>query len=183
MRRFMTLVLSSGLLLAAPHALAAQGRGGRGNGPPGDRGQLAQEFRERLAALVQKQLGLSDDQMRRMSEVNQKWDARRRDLVRRDRANRMALRQQLLNNPSPDQNKVAQLVKESIQIERERVDLTEHEQADLAKFLTPVQRAKYLGIQDQMRRRVEQFRNRPGFGTDSTGAARGRGRRPPPRNP
>jgi Spy/CpxP family protein refolding chaperone len=180
MRRFFALALTGGMLLSAPSALSAQGRGGRGNGPPGERGQLAQEFRERLAAVMQKQLGLTDDQTKRMSEVNQKWDSRRRDLVRRDRANRMALRQQLLDNPSPDQDKVAQLVKESIQIERERVDLMEHEQADLAKFLTPVQRAKYLGIQDQMRRRVEQFRDRPGFANDSTGAARGRGRRPPP---
>lgn len=180
MFRSIVVALTGAVMLTSPQALLAQGRGGgRGNGPPADRGQLAQEFRERLAAVMQKQLGLNEDQMRKMSEVNQKYDVKRRDLVRRDRDNRMQLRKALLDDPAPDQNRVAQLVKESIQIERERVDLTEHEQVDLSKFLSPVQRAKYLGFQDQMRRRVEQYRDRPGFAGDSTATGRGRGRRPP----
>jgi hypothetical protein len=69
---------------------------------------------------------------------------------------------------------------EQFKFERERIDLTEAEQRDLAKFLTPVQRARYLGVQEQMRRQMDQMRarGREGLGEPPPGGVRGR--RPPP---
>jgi len=80
---------------------------------------------------------------------------------------------------------VNQLLRDMARIQRDRLDLLDNEQADLAKFLTPVQRAQYLGLQEQVRRRVEEVRDRPAFMNDSTAppggfGMRGRGRRPPP---
>jgi len=47
-------------------------------------------------------------------------------------------------------------------IQRTRIDLAEQEQRDLAKFMQPAQRAGYLALQEQLRRRVEQMRRRRG---------------------
>ena len=45
-----------------------------------------------------------------------------------------------------------------LQLQRQRLDLMADEQKDLAGFLTPVQRAKYAALQEQIRRRVENAR-------------------------
>jgi len=180
MRRFVLVCLLATSAVATPHALTAQRA--RGNRlPPGERmrpqerAQLEQRFRERLAVVVQQQVGLNDEQMRRLSEVNQRYETKRLELVRRERETRIAMRRELMENASPNEDRVAQLLQESTRIQRERLDLVEAEQADLGKFLTPSQRARYLGIQEQMRRRIEELRDRPPF-VDEQG--RGAGRRP-----
>ena len=61
-----------------------------------------------------------------------------------------------------NQNKVGQLLDETLNLERQRLDLVQSEQRELAKFLTPVQRAKLFGIQNEMRRRTQEMRMRPG---------------------
>jgi len=48
-----------------------------------------------------------------------------------------------------------------IEVQRARVLLLETEQQELTAFLTPLQRAKYLGIEEQMRMRAEQVQGRP----------------------
>jgi Spy/CpxP family protein refolding chaperone len=172
-------------LLIGPGSAGAQPPRGRGDRMPPDRAQLDRRLREGLANVVQRQLGLNDDQLRQLSEVNQRYETRRRELVRRERETRMAMRRELMGQAAPNEDRVAQLLQESSRIQRERFELIDAEQNDLARFLTPSQRAKYLGIQEQMRRRIEEMRDRPAF-MDSQGArpggpgARGRGRRPPP---
>lgn len=162
--------------ITAPPA-SAQDRG-RGR-PQGDRAQLEQQLRQRLASVVRERLGLNDEQMRRLSEVNQKYDTLRRDLIRREFALRRGLRHQLMEAGTASDDSVARLLNEQLRIQRARVDLLEAEQRDLAQFLTPVQRARYLGIQEQMRRQVEQLRGRPPFMDDRDGPG-DRRRRPPP---
>jgi hypothetical protein len=60
---------------------------------------------------------------------------------------------------SANQAKVSQLLDQSVQIQRQRLDLLQSEQRELGKFLNPVQRAKYLGLQTEMRQRAQQMRN------------------------
>ncbi len=180
MRRLILASLVTAIAAALPHPAAAQR--GRGQAPP-DRVALEQRFRDRLASVVQKQVGLSDDEMRRLAEVNQKYEPLRLNLVRRERQARMALRKELMESGAPSEDRVAQQLQELARIQHERLDVTDNEQADLARFLTPSQRAKYLGLQEQTRRRIEQFRDRPGFVDDSLGGrpgAPGRGRKRPP---
>lgn len=167
-------------LVAAP--LSAQGGRGRMAMPPGggNRANLEQEFKDRLASVVKERLALSDEQMLRLTEVNQKYDRLRFNLLLRDRVNRMGLRKQLLESASPEEERVSQLLAETQRIARERLELQESEQADLSKFLSAVQRARYLGLQEQIRQRVEQFRGRPPFMSDSAAGPPGRGRRRPP---
>ena len=174
------------LVVAPSYRADAQPTRGRGRIPP-DRAQLDRRLREGLATVVQRNLGLNDDQMRQLSDVNQKYELRRRELNRRERDTRLAMRRELMGDSTstPNEERIAQLLQESSRIQRERLDLIDSEQNDLARFLTPSQRAKYLGIQEQMRRRIEEMRERPpfvdsGMGRGAPGAARGRGRRPPP---
>jgi Spy/CpxP family protein refolding chaperone len=175
--------LASLVVLPWCHADAQPARG-RARIPP-DRAQLDRRLREGLATVVQRNLGLNDDQMRQLSDVNQKHELRRRELNRRERDTRLAMRRELMGDSTPNEERIAQLLQESSRIQRERLDLIDSEQNDLARFLTPSQRAKYLGIQEQMRRRIEEMRERPpfvdsGMGRGAAGPGRGRGRRPPP---
>jgi Spy/CpxP family protein refolding chaperone len=151
-------------------------RGGRVN-----REQLEQRFRLRLATLLKTQLGLTDEGMRQLSDVNQRFDRQRRDVNRREMMTRRSIRDEVLKRDSADGARIDQLLAEQFKIERERLDLTEAEQRELSKFLTPVQRAKYLGVQEQIRREMDQLRGR---GMSPMGLPPGGvnqpGRRPPP---
>jgi len=184
--RSLKLGLLSALLVVSPLSVsdaqrARQGGGGdrQGEGRM-NRQQLEQRFRMRLSNLLKTQLGLTDDGMRQLSEVNQRFDVQRRELNRRDMMNRRAMRDEVVKGDSGDAAKVERLMAEQFKIDRERIDLTEAEQRDLAKFLTPMQRARYLGVQEQLRREMDQLRGRgrEGFGEPPQGGMRGR--RPPP---
>ena len=177
--------LLSALLVVSPLSVseaqrARQGGGGeRQEGARANRQQMEQRFRLRLATLLKTQLGLTDDGMRQLSEVNQRFDVQRRELNRRDMMNRRSQREEVLKQDSANAGRLEQLIAEHFKIERERIDLTEAEQRELSKFLTPMQRARYLGVQEQLRREMDQLRGRgrEGFGEPNQGAPRGR--RPP----
>jgi len=70
-----------------------------------------------------------------------------------------------------------------LEIQKRLLQLMESEQRELATIMTPVQRAKFTALQEQIRRRVEQMRQRrvPLFesDTESAGAARRPARRLP----
>lgn len=148
LRRTFVLLLASSLL--APPA-AAQGAG---------RGRLEQQVRERIGRVVQQQLGLTEAETQRLQGVNQRYEGQRRDLMRQEREARMSLRREVLRGDSADQKRTDALLGTLLEVQRKRLELVEGEQRELARFLTPVQRAKYLALQDQMRRRVEEMRQR-----------------------
>lgn len=179
MTRHLQLGLLAGALIIAPISTSAAQRGDRGQGRP-NREQLEQRFRMRLATLLKTQLGLTDDQMRQLSEVNQRFDRQRRDLNRREIMARRTIRDEVLRQDSADVAKIEQLMADQFRIERERIDLTEAEQRELARFLTPVQRAKYLGVQEQVRREMDQIRGRGMPGMPGPNDGRGTERRRPP---
>jgi len=149
--------------LQAQPGMPAEGRAG-----------LERRFRERLAEVVRRRLNLNESQMRQLGEVNNRYERERMVLLRDERQMRQALRAEVLAGDSADQTKVAGLLDRALRIQRQRLDLTEREQRDLASFMTPVQRAKYVGIQDDLRRRLEEIRQQRRAGA-SNGA-----RRPPP---
>ena len=153
----MNAILGIVLALATLFALAgpAHAQGGA------NRGRLEQQVRERIGRVVQQQLGLTDAEAQRLQQVNQRYEAQRRDLVRQEREARVGLRRELQRGDSADQARTDTLLGALLQLQRRRLELVQAEQRDLAQFLTPVQRARYLALQDQMRRRVEEMRQRP----------------------
>jgi TolA-binding protein len=140
------------------------------SGPPG-RQALEQRVRQRMAAVVQQRLGLTADQMRRLGEVNREMEAQRRTLHQQERDVRIGLRAEVMRGDSANQDRVAGFVDQLIDVQRRRIELLSREQRALASFMTPVQRAKYLALQDQLRRRMEEMRGRPGRGGQRRGGA------------
>jgi protein CpxP len=145
-------------------APAVQGRAG-----------LERQFRERFAEVVRRRLDLDESQMRQLGQVNDRYERERMMLMRDERQMRQALRAEVLAGDSADQAKVSALLDRALAIQRRRLDIAEREQRDLAAFMTPVQRAMYVGIQDDLRRRLEDFRQQRRSGAPGPG-----GRRPPP---
>ncbi len=144
-------------------------------GRPGDaqprRQMLEQRLRERTGELVRRRLQLNDDQMTRLQATNRQFEQQRGALMMKERDVRRELRQQLSSGVA-DQNRVALLLDQAMQIERQRLDLTQNEQREMAKFLNPVQRAKLFGLQNEMRRRAQELRAGQ-MGRPGPGASRG----------
>ena len=146
------------VLVIAASAAGAQGP----QGPNPRREMLEQRLRERTGEIVQRRLGLNETQMRQLQSANQQFEARRAQLFTRERDVRRSLRSELQLGDKANQTKVGQLLDETLTLERQRLDLVQNEQRELAKFLTPVQRAKLFGLQNEMRRRTQELRARQG---------------------
>lgn len=147
---FLALVTASGIA-------RAQQRGAPGEDAQ-KRAMLEQRLRERTGNLVKQRLQLTDDQMRRLQAANSQFEKQRTALFTQEREVRREMRQQILAGDRANQNRVAQLLNQMMQLERQRLDLTQSEQAELSKFLTPVQRAKLLAVQTGLRRREQELR-------------------------
>lgn len=166
------------VLLGAGSAVEAQAqRQGRDSVPAQRRVELERQVRQRIAAVVKERLELTDAQAQQLQAVEGRSELRRRDLMQREMRLRRDLRQQLSPGVAADQQRVASLLDQIMAVHRERVAITEQEQRELARFLTPVQRAKYLGLQGELRRRIEGMRQR------GEAMRRRDGVRPPPRGP
>jgi Spy/CpxP family protein refolding chaperone len=170
MRR-LVVTLALTLAIGAPLAAGAQAPPPQA---PDARAAAQQRLRQRLARLLRERVGLSDDQLRRLGSVSQRFDARRQELFREERTARQALRREL-STESADQTRVAAQIDQLFAVQRRRLDLAAEEQRELAGFMTPVQRARYLALQEHLRRRTEEMRRRRGGGPP-----RGAGRRGPP---
>ena len=142
-----------------------------------NRAALEQQLRVRTAQVMRRRLGLNDAQMAQLQTVNGRYAPQMAGLVRQERETRQALRAQLTASV-PDQAVVGQLIDTLIRLQRERVTMLESEQKDLAAFLTPVQRAKYMALQAQIKRATDQMRRRLDGGS---GALRDTARIRPPR--
>jgi hypothetical protein len=88
-------------------------------------------------------------------------ESQRRLLNEQERDVRVGLRAEVMRGDSANQERVARQVDQLIDVQRKRIDLLAREQRALAAFMTPTQRAQYLAIQDQVRRRMEDMRGRP----------------------
>lgn len=132
------------------------------------RAALERRFRERGEQIVRQRLGLTGEQMRRLREVNQRVNGERRTLLLRERDARIELRGELAKGSGADQARVAALIAQVQQLQRERLALNEQEQRELATFLTPVQQAQFVGLQEQLRARMRELRARAAQG-DSGG--------------
>jgi hypothetical protein len=127
------------------------------------RAELEQQIRQRMARMLKERVGLDDAQFEKTVAVNRRFDERRRALVEQERDVRIGMRQEVMLEEQANQDRVARLLDQAIQVQRLRLQLMEDEQRALAEFLTPVQRAKYMAVQEQIHRALEEMR-RPGAG-------------------
>src|SRR5260221_7546449 len=179
--RLAVIVMTGSLIAGVSDSLAAQATSvlvqPQSTQMPPARAELERQFRERTAQIVRRRLELNDDQMSQLQASNRQFDQQRMALVAEERQTRQALRAELMAGKAANQQNVNGLLDQLFRLQRRRLDIVESEQRDLGKFLTPVQRAKYFGLQNEMRRRMQELRDR------APGAAAGGARMRPLRNP
>lgn len=154
---------------------------------PEKRAAMERQLQARINNVIRQRLALSDDQFGKLQEVANHIEDDRRTLRNDELTTRFALRQELLAGDRVNETRVGELLDKLPKLERRRVELIEQEQRELAKFLSPSQRARYFALQDELRRNMQEMQRRrmglDGGPPDSTGAVqprlRGRGGRPP----
>jgi periplasmic protein CpxP/Spy len=148
-------------LVASAASATAQGAGAPVPGRPATRPPGAAPGRpalERLAAAVQRQLGLSEEQARQLRESTRSFAQQRDQLIVQERATRLELRANVMRGDSADQARIGQLLEQLVAHQRRRVELVAEEQRELARFLTPIQRAQFLAMQERALRAAQQLR-------------------------
>jgi protein CpxP len=137
----------------------------------GNRAQLERRFRERLYQVTRRRVGLTDAQMNRLMPINQRFETQRRAIQRQERETRLSLRDAMRDSTHADQTRITSYLDKLVELQRQRVELVAQEQRDLAAFMTPLQRARYTALQEQVRRRIEQMaRQNPNPADTSLGA-------------
>jgi hypothetical protein len=128
------------------------------------RERIERRFGERLKA----ELELTDEQAARLKEVARENGSRRRELRRRERALTDALERQLMPGAQADQDSVARLTRDLLDL---RVEYAESWRREMSRldFLTPVQRARLMVMRDRLLHRVHEMRD------DRRGLRHGRG--------
>jgi hypothetical protein len=141
-------------LLLAVTAVNAQPVAGPANP---NRAALEQRFREQSAKVAQQRLGLTDAQLAQLAQSNARFAPQQNQLVMQERETRRQLRVEMTAGNQANQQHVSALLDDALRLQKQRIALVEAEQKDLARFLTPVQRAGYLALQAQVRRRAQEL--------------------------
>jgi Spy/CpxP family protein refolding chaperone len=113
---------------------------------------------ERLAAVVQRRLRLNAAQSTQLRETTRRFAAQRQDLMAKERETRRALRAEIGAGDAADQQAIARHLDTLVSLQQRRVQLVADEQRDLARFLSPLQRAQFLALQERAFRAAQQLR-------------------------
>jgi hypothetical protein len=125
--------------------------------------ELRRRVRERLAERVRQELALNDDQMTRLRATMGTYGAQRQELAKRQRAIRDALANQLKPGIAARPDSVARLTDDLMALRVRYAQTFPAEQAELARYLDPVQRAKITILRDRLLNRAQEYRHRPRF--------------------
>lgn len=129
--------------------------------------QLQLQIRRSLWRVAKQRIGFSDDQMLRVERTSQRFDQQRRALAQEEKAQRVGLRTEILADSDANQTTIAASLEQLHALQQRRLDLQAEEQKEFATFMTPLQRARFMALQEQVRRRLQELaRARP----DSTAA-------------
>jgi periplasmic protein CpxP/Spy len=139
------------LALAAPPARAQRDDSGQ-------RPVLERMVRQRWLTVVRNRLGLNDAQLARLMETNRHFSAQRQSLNQAERGIRQEMRGQLTGAIPADDKRLATLIDSLLDLQRQRVATTQAEQRELATYLSPLQRVRFLALQEQLHQRMEQLR-------------------------
>jgi Spy/CpxP family protein refolding chaperone len=118
------------------------------------RGRIEQRFAER----VKEELALTDKQASRLKSIATEYGGHRRELRHRERDLRSALEAQIGDGTTSDQDSVARLTRELLELRVEYAESWREEMGKLSPFLTPVQRARLLVMRERLIQRVHEMR-------------------------
>jgi hypothetical protein len=169
MRRTLTLAL----FLVLPIAGQAQAA----------RERLEGQMQQQMVRLMRVQLGLTDAQIGRVQEVRTRIDAQTRAIGAQEGKLRNDLRDEVTIGDTTRNAAVRDLLDRIVKLQRQRAELAESEYKDLAAVLSPMQHARFIGLQEVLRKRINQMIQAAadsGEAIGGRGARGGNGRRVPP---
>ena len=143
------------LVLVAP-TLAAQQPGDTDGGPPVQR--LRQQIRQRWNIQVRRQLDLTDDQAARLRATEERFFPQRRQIQQRQRAVLQGLHVQLQPGVAADPDSVSKLMDARAHNRAAIAQLDREEEAEMAGYLSPVQRARYQLMRQRFQERIAEMR-------------------------
>ena len=166
-----TFVLAVVLLVVGESAHAQGGAGMRAairanrraaqqqqDAPPGAaRQQLQQQIRRTLWRVTKQRIGFTDEQMLRLERTSQRYDQERRQLAIEEKALRVDLRREILADSTANQSTIASALDRMHAVQQRRLDLQAEEQKEFSSFMTPLQRARFAALQEQVRKRLQEF--------------------------
>lgn len=146
-----------GLPLVRSNRAARQMQGLEAGVQPNRTQQLQQQIRRSLWRVTKLRLGFSDEQMLRLERTSQRFDQQRRSLAQQERAQRLTLRAEMIADTAANQSAIATALDQIHAVQVRRLELQGEEQKELATFMTPLQRATFLTLQEQVRRRLQEL--------------------------
>jgi len=164
MRKYMLLSL---VVLLAP-SLSAQQR------DTVEAGRLRAQIESTFTRRVQKDLNLSQDQAAKLRVTQERFGARRRDVMQQQMERRRALENQMQPGIAANADSVRRLM-DGIQTGRaEMLKIEQDQDREMSGYLTPVQRARYQQMRERLMQRVGELRmeRREGRGMQRGPAAR-----------
>lgn len=124
---------------------------------PQGRQQLQQQIRRTLWRVTKQRIGFTDEQMTRLERTTQRYDQERRQLAVEEKAQRVALRREILADSAANQASISAALDRIHSAQQRRLDIQAEEQKEFATFMTPLQRARFTALQEQVRKRLQEF--------------------------
>ncbi|MSR35174.1 MAG: hypothetical protein EXR95_00830 [Gemmatimonadetes bacterium] len=142
--------------LCAPAAARAQGP----ERTPAERANLERRVRERFAETVRAELGITQEQLERVGQVQSSFQQRRQDLFRRD----LALRRRMRPTASAPrtETEARELLRDLTAVREEEARLFRSEMDGLLEVLTAPQVLRFYELREQLMDRVRRVRGGPG---------------------
>ena len=147
-----------------------QGGGGRGaraaaraaqDPAAANRQALARQVRQAFNGVVRRELDLNDQKWRQLQTVERRYQQQKAQVQRDEKDARVGLKaamEDTARTGGADQARISQYLDQLVQAQHRRAELLDAEQKDLASFLTPLQRAKYQALREQLNSRVQAIR-------------------------
>ena len=134
-----------------PTAVHPDGHGGQMARMPMPDSVHRKEMQAHMGEMLKLRFGFSEAQVTTFTETNKKFTERERLIGEQDRDVRMAIRDELLRPDSARSSQLSTLLDKQTAVRRQRAELADAREKDLASYLTPLQRAKLSNARGEMR--------------------------------
>src|SRR5712691_4004981 len=155
------ILLSLAVLLAggAGGRLAAQQRDSmRAPSDTAEAGRLRAQIEQRFNDRVKQELNLNADQATKLRATQERFGARRRDVMQQQVERRRALENQMQPGIAANSDSVRKLM-DGIQVGRaDMLKIEQDQDREMSGYLTPVQRARYQQMRERLMQRVGELR-------------------------
>src|SRR5467141_168921 len=169
------ILLSLAVLLAGGRLAAQQGDSMRAPSDTAEAGRLRAEIEQRFNDRVKQELNLNADQATKLRATQERFGARRRDVMQQQLERRRSLENQMQPGIAANSDSVRRLM-DGIQTGRaEMLKIEQDQDREMSGYLTPVQRARYQQMRERLMQRVGELRTER---REGRGMQRGPGTRP-----